>query len=54
MEMMQSLQRRDSNMDFEEALVKAAYRRKHIIEQATIDAKQDEEQDVEALDKKLK
>ena len=43
METMQSLQRRDSNMDFEEDLVKAAYRRKHIIEQATIDAKQDEE-----------
>ena len=41
-------------MDFEEALVKAAYRRKHIIEQATIDAKQDEEQDTEASDKKWK
>ena len=52
METMQSLQRRDSNMDFEEALVKAAYRRKHIIEQATIDAKQDEEQDTETSDKK--
>ena len=54
MEKMQSLQRRDSNMDFEEALVKAACRRKHIIEQATIDAKQDEEQDVETSDKKSK
>ena len=43
METIQSLQRRDSNMDFEEALVKAAYRWKHIIEQATIDAKQDED-----------
>ena len=42
METMQSLQRRDSNMDFEEALVKAANRRKHIIEQAAIDAKQEE------------
>ena len=41
-------------MDFEEALVKAAYRWKHIIEQATIDAKQDEEQDVETSDKKPK
>ena len=30
-------------MDFEVALDKAAYHRKHIIEQATIDAKQDEE-----------
>ena len=54
METMQSLQRRDSNMDFEEALVKAAYCRKHIIEQATIDAKQDEEQGVETSDKKSK
>ena len=54
METMQSLQRRDSNMDFEEALVKAAYRRKHIIEQATIDAKQDEEQGSETSDKKSK
>ena len=35
---MQSLQERDLNMDFEEALVKAANRRKHIIEQATADA----------------
>ena len=52
METMQSLQRRDSNMDFKEALVKAAYRRKHIIEQATIDAKQNEEQDSETSDKK--
>ena len=52
METMLSLQRRDSNMDFEEALVKAAYLRKHIIEQATIDAKQDEEQDTETSDKK--
>ena len=43
METMKSLHRRDSNMDFEKALVKAAYRRKHIIEQATIDAKLDEE-----------
>ena len=42
METMQSLQRRDSNMDFEEALVKAANRRKHIIEQAASDAKQEE------------
>ena len=41
-------------MDFEEALVKAEYRRKHIIEQATIDAKQDEEQDVKTLDKKTR
>ena len=54
METMQSLQRRDTNMDFEEALVKAAYRRKHIIEQATIDAKQDEEQDVDTSEKKPK
>ena len=54
MKTMQSLQRSDSNMDFEEALVKAAYRRKHIIEQATIDAKQDEEQGVETSDKKSK
>ena len=51
---MQSLQQRDSNMDFEEALVKAAYRRKHIIEQATVDAKQDQEHDVETSDKKTK
>ena len=52
---MPSLQRSDSNMDFEEAFVKAAYRRKHIIEQATIDAKQDEEQDTEETsDKKWK
>ena len=50
-ETMQNLQRRDRNMDFEEALVKAAYRRKHIIEQATIDAKQEETND-EAQDKK--
>ena len=42
METMQNLQRHDSKMDFEEALVKAAYRRKHVIEQATIDAKQGE------------
>ena len=49
-ETMQSLQRRDSNMDFEEALVKAAYRRKHIIEQATIGAKQYEEQGAETSD----
>ena len=34
---MQSLQERDLNMDFEEALVKAANRRKHIIEQAAAD-----------------
>ena len=54
METMQSLQRRDRNMDFEEALVKAAYRRKHIIEQATIDAKQDEGQDGVTSDKKSK
>ena len=54
METIQSLQRRNSNMDFEEALAKAAYRRKHIIEQATIDAKQDEEQDSETSDKKSK
>ena len=54
METMQNLQRRDRNMDFEEALVKAAYRRKHIIEQATIDAKQDEDQDTETSDKKSK
>ena len=54
METMQNLQRRDRNMDFEEALVKAAYRRKHIIEQATIDAKQDEGQDGETSDKKSK
>ena len=54
METMQSLQRRDSNMDFEESLVKAAYRRKHIIEQATIDAKQDEEQGFEMSGKKSK
>ena len=54
METMQSLQRRDSNMDFEEALVKAAYRRKHIIEQATIDAKQGEDQDAKTSDKKSK
>ena len=44
METMQSLQRRDRNMDFEEALVKAAYRRKHIIEQAATDAKQEEKE----------
>ena len=48
---MQSLQRRDRNMDFEEALVKAAHRRKHIIEQAAVDAKQDE-QDAETSEKK--
>ena len=46
----QSLQRRDRNMDFEEALVKAANRRKHIIEQAAIDAKQ-EEKDAEMSEK---
>ena len=51
METMQSLQRRDSNMDFEEALVKAARRRKHIIEQAATDAKQDEK-DAETTEKK--
>ena len=50
METMQSLQRRDSNMDFEEALVKAANRRKHIIEQAATDAKQ-EEKDAEMSEK---
>ncbi len=54
METMQSLQRRDRNMDFEEALVKAAYRRKHIIEQAATDAKQDEEKDAKTLEKKSK
>ena len=37
METMESLQKRDPNMDFEEALVKAANRRKHIIEQAAAD-----------------
>ena len=52
METRQSLQRRDSSMDFEVALDKAAYHRKHIIEQATIDAKQDEEQDTETSNKK--
>ena len=41
-------------MDFEEAFVKAAYRRKHIIEQATIDAKQDEDQDAETSNMKSK
>ena len=50
-ETMQSLQRRDRNMDFEEALVKAAHRRKHIIEQAAVNAKQDEK-DAETLEKK--
>ena len=50
METMQSLQRRDRNMDFEEALVKAANRRKHIIEQAATDAKQ-EEKDAETSEK---
>ena len=54
METMQSLRRRNRNMDFEEALVKAAYGRRHIIEQTTIDAKQDEEQDTETSDKKWK
>ena len=38
METMRSLQERDLNMDFDEALVKAANRRKHIIEQAAADA----------------
>ena len=52
-ETMQSLQRRDRNMDFEEALVKAAHRRKHIIEQAAVNAKQDEK-DAETPDKKSK
>ena len=42
METMQSLQRRDRNMDFKGALVKAENRRKHIIEQAATDAKQEE------------
>ena len=51
METMQSLQRRDKNMDFEEALVKAANRRKHIIEQAAVDAKQ-YEKDTETSEKK--
>ena len=51
METMQSLQRRDRNMDFEEALVKAANRRKHIIEQAASDAKE-EEKDAETSEKK--
>ena len=50
-ETMQSLQRRDRNMDFEEALVKAAHRRKHIIEQAAVDAKQSEK-DAETSEKK--
>ena len=50
METMQNLQRRDSNMDFEEALVKAANRQKHIIEQAASDAKQ-EEKDAETSEK---
>ena len=54
METMQSLQRRDKNMDFEEALVKAANRRKHIIEQAAVDAKQDEEKDAKTSEKKSK
>ena len=53
METMQSLQRRDWNMDFEEALVKAAKRRKHIIEQAAVDAKQCEK-DTETSEKKSK
>ena len=52
-ETMQSLQRRDRNMDFEKALVKAAHRRKHIIEQAAVNAKQDEK-DAETSDKKSK
>ena len=38
METMRSLQERDLDMDFDEALVKAANRRKHIIEQATTNA----------------
>ena len=50
-ETMQSLQQRDRNMDFEEALVKAAHRRKHIIEQAAVNAKQDEK-DAETTEKK--
>ena len=50
-ETMENLQRRDRNMDFEEALVKAAYRRKHIIEQATIDAKQEEKNDEVQVEK---
>ena len=54
METMQSLQRRDRNMDFEEALVKAAKRRKHIIEQAASDAKEEEEKDAKTSDKKSK
>ena len=42
LETMESLQERDLNMDFDEALIKAAYRRKHIIRQAAADAMEDE------------
>ena len=38
---MQRLQKRDNNMDFNEALIKAALRRKHIIEQAAEEAVED-------------
>ena len=38
LETMESLQERDLNMDFDEALIKAAYRRKYIIQQAAADA----------------
>ena len=41
METMQRLQKRDNNMDFNEALIKAAHRRKHIIEQAAEEAVED-------------
>ena len=48
LETMESLQERDLNMDFDEALLKAATRRKHIIQQAAasvmeVDADSNEE-----------
>ena len=43
LETMEGLQERDLNMDFDEALIKAAYRRKHIIRQAAADAMEDED-----------
>ena len=41
METMQGLQKRDKDMDFNEALIKAAHRRKHIIKQAAEEAVED-------------
>ena len=50
MEKMKNMLGRDSNIDFEEVLIKAAHRRKHIIVQAALDA--NEEATAAAMDMK--